>query len=271
VNVSEEKATVPHCSFVNSIGQSGTHLAQKCLELLGLEYIPLATVGFGRVPEDGVPAFAQPDFDPDRHILAGVNWPAYVDAKWLEKERFAPHVGRGRFGASHILYTPAALRMLRDLKMRMVLILRDPRDHAYSHARQNAAKFPEKGINYFLDRAITGGGAILPIEERYRRVLGWGDIAVIVTFEDLVGSHGGGNDDASLFTIQKIADHVGINLDVRRRESIRAELFGGTETFRSGQIGRWRERADFFERPLVMAACNKAAAFAELRLDSRIP
>jgi hypothetical protein len=68
---------------------------------------------------------------------------------------------------------------------------------------------------------------------------------LIVRFEDIVGSKGGGNDDLQRKTIQSIANHIKIKVSQERLNLIQAVLFGNTgissSTFFTGQIDAWRE------------------------------
>ena len=69
--------------------------------------------------------------------------------------------------------------------------------------------------------------------------------SLIVRFEDLVGSHGGGNDDVQRETIKKIASWIGVSLSSNQVSELQETLFGSEHllhpNFRSGQIGSWKE------------------------------
>lgn len=64
---------------------------------------------------------------------------------------------------------------------------------------------------------------------------------LVVRFEDLVGSRGGGSDQAQQEAILKIVDFMGMRLSDAALGKIQENLFGSTTTFRKGQIGSWRE------------------------------
>lgn len=73
--------------------------------------------------------------------------------------------------------------------------------------------------------------------------------ALIIRFEDLVGSKGGGNDVIQRQTIKNIASHIGVPVSESQLDYIQENLFGTEvrvetmkeETFRSGKIGSWKE------------------------------
>ena len=85
-----------------------------------------------------------------------------------------------------------------------------------------------------------------------------------IRFEDLIGEQGGGGKKAQYEVIKKVAQHLGIRVDKKLFKSkyfkfnklekleigylnkkmlqkIENKLFGGTYTFRKGQIGEWQE------------------------------
>lgn len=63
---------------------------------------------------------------------------------------------------------------------------------------------------------------------------------ILIKFEDLIGSKGGGSDLKQEQTIKKIVDFVGKNVTAKEIHALQEELFGGTLTFRKGQIGDWK-------------------------------
>ena len=258
-------------TFINSNGQSGTNLAKKCLSLMGGEHVGLATnAAVGHVPTDR-PAYDQPDFDPARHVLCGVNWPGYIEATKLKEQRFAPRARSGRWGASHMLYTPAGAEMFAELGMKVVLIVREPRDWVYSVARkitenpEPLGRTEDTPLAQHIEESITGfppDGALgtvgrLSAHERYRRMADWQAHSFVLTikFEDLVGTRGGGSDTRASECLEQIADHIAVPLTADLKQHVLDNLFGGTKTFRKGQIGTWREVADViapYDRELRM-------------------
>ncbi len=62
---------------------------------------------------------------------------------------------------------------------------------------------------------------------------------LIVRFEDLVGSQGGGSDHIQRQTLIRMAKHLRLNPSAQTLNHIQDTLFGSTPTFRKGQIGEW--------------------------------
>lgn len=70
-----------------------------------------------------------------------------------------------------------------------------------------------------------------------------------VSFEELVGSRGGGSDEAQAAAVSRILDFVGVDMDAQAvaRKLFRTDSF----TFFKGQIGSWREAFTPEHEPLI--------------------
>ena len=86
---------------------------------------------------------------------------------------------------------------------------------------------------------------------------------LVVRFEDLVGEQGGGSRLVQLATIQRIAEHIGKPVTFDQSAVVAAELFGGTGTFREGQIGSWKK----YFTPPVKAAFKAAPGANQLLIE----
>ena len=75
-----------------------------------------------------------------------------------------------------------------------------------------------------------------------KQVLKWMDdeSAFICRFEDIIGPEGGGNRLLQERTIRDLSKHLNTPLTDQEIFQIANILFGGTATFRNGQIGSWR-------------------------------
>ncbi len=62
-----------------------------------------------------------------------------------------------------------------------------------------------------------------------------------IRFEDLVGDFGGGSCEAQKLAIQSFTQFVGKPISNQAIERIQRQLFGGTNTFRKGKIGSWKQ------------------------------
>ena len=272
--------------FVNAIPKGGTHLGHKLLVLLG--YHRLRGHVHGAL-EHGALAAGRPTLSPSTHeelIGADGTLRAPPEPTWaglLQGGRFGywrlPGETLARMGPrdmldGHLLHAPAFAEVFAESGCRMVLILRDPRAVAVSHAtfaewwrdgrepvweRYSRLSMAERIRHSFLsspgdDLTVSG---VLPLPGRYRNMLSWNDLdsVLCVRFEDLVGAQGGGDAARQVATLRRVLDHLGFrNWSTAHVEALGEKLFGETLTFRTGRIGDWREHAEVFEEPELAEA-----------------
>ena len=236
----------------NSIPKSGTHLLDRLLVLLGFELV-----------ERGIRShLVAGPLSPIRRlvrgrgekVIIGVVSPQLISRRWLRRR--LTKIPDGCFVHAHCTYTPELASLLREEGMKTVCILRDPRDvavsqmHHIKHRRQHFAHEAFVALPSDHERLMVsirggelGGHELLPLDERYRRFLGWEQDGgtVVVKFEDLVGLKGGGNAEVQRRAVERVAAHLGISVNERTMRLVEEQLFGVGPTFRKGQIGGWRE------------------------------
>jgi hypothetical protein len=187
-------------------------------------------------------------------VAVGVVSPQLISRSWLRR-RLAK-IPDGCVVSAHCYYTPELAGLFREEGMKTVCILRDPRDVAVSqmhYLKQLKDHFAHKAFTALPsdhERLLVsirggelGGHKLLPLDERYRRFLGWEQDGgtVVVKFEDLVGPKGGGSTEVQRLAVERVAAHVGLSADERTMRRVQEGLFGVGRTFRKGQIGGWRE------------------------------
>lgn len=248
----------PSPSMVNSLPKAGTHLVMKVMESLpGI--LPV------RLHLAAERAHLYPPRAGEPSILAGIVTPTAMSRTWVA--RTLARLPPGTWIKGHMPYSHAFSDLLSAAGVKMVLVLRDPRDVAVSSAAYLAsqprypfwADFHPLSAEDRILASITGlparngRPALRNIRERLQSVLPWTrePFVRVSRFERLVGPSGGGSEKAQLQEIRDIAAHVGASLTEARARSIATGLFGGTETFRKGQIGGWREV--FTERHVAAA------------------
>jgi hypothetical protein len=270
----------------NSIPKSGTHLLDRLLTLLGFDLVDLGgirphpaqagknltstrlrtLVGLRR-PEDvmgiGSHLVDGGRFPPARRLLrtrgpekvmTGVDFPQEIGRRWLERR--LSRVPDGGFVTAHCVYSPELASLFAEERMRVVCILRDPRDVAVSqmhHIKQRkrhpihdafvALPSDHERLLVSIRGGLLGMREMLSLDERYRQFLRWQDDnnTMLVKFEDLVGPRGGGSAEAQRRTVERVARHVGLEPDERMIRTVEENIFGVSNTFRKGQIGGWRE------------------------------
>jgi hypothetical protein len=188
-----------------------------------------------------------------------------------EKYQRISRIRRGGVLSSHKTKSPDLENALNQKKIKVLFIIRDPRDvsvslhHWIKKTEYHYFHETYKGFlndHERLEKIITGyepdlsdgsKEGIVSIDYHFRRGLSWMDDrrCLTVRFENLVGPNGGGDDEQQLAAIKGIAAFLNTHLTRRDIEFIRDNIFSNrTATFRKGQIGSWRE--EFSEEHMVI-------------------
>lgn len=135
---------------------------------------------------------------------------------------------------------------------RIVVTLRDPRDTMLSfrdwildgRARGNplsAVRDPHELLDALIEGTRHGAKSIWSFEPYWTVIAQCPPCAVhILRFENLVGPEGGGSREQQINELMGLANFLAVPITEEQATEIANELFGGTLTFRHGQIGRWR-------------------------------
>lgn len=213
-------ASKSHADFVvYAPPKSGTHLIAKVLELMLQK----------------TPAFYLEELGDDRDVLE------LAEAAKKSNSFIVAHNFRA-----------ATLKFLISRRYKVIFIIRDPRDLLVSaqnwlHEGQwnwiPAAQLTSRDDQ--LDELITGRRHQWrfydwAFGDRLKIYQGLSKHAVITRFENLVGSQGGGSRKIQVAEIKNIAKLLRFKLSDQEAEDIAEKVFGGTATFRNGQIGKWK-------------------------------
>ncbi len=162
------------------------------------------------------------------------------------------------FLLSHAPALEENLKLISENKFRTLVLLRDPRDVVVSMYYYFGPKHAKKlGLDHEADKdkiimlyitkwylATAPKAPCGPyIKGDYQQFLDWKKLlpdVLFTTYEALVGSKGGGNDDIQKKEIRTIADFLGVTLTEEELTTVACKLYGGTATFRNGSIGSWR-------------------------------
>ena len=170
--------------------------------------------------------------------------------------------GSKKIFSTHFPYTKEFADSIVSDDFAHFLMIRDPRDQVVSYAfmvyryREDMQKPFESVLLDLIDgkkRCFVPWGVALNnayplawelgIVDFYKQYLPFMDQknVHVIRFEDLIGQAGGGSKEKQVYEIQKIAQHLDINLSITQATEIAQKLFGGTFTFREGQIGSWKK------------------------------
>lgn len=246
--------------LANSIPKSGTHLLGKALALLGVGEVPVRLYNSvakpGRQTEETL-----------RSVPVGSIWPGLVPVERMGE--LLLEAEPGTFIQGHVPYTKRVAQLVEFFDFRMVLIIRDPRAVALSHAGWVPTReflpsyefYQDKTADERLALAISGyriepdGPLELGLRRRFEQLLPWMAHPLVYTtrFEWLAGPQSGGDREVQLRELRNIAAHVGLSVTGERLTQVAEELYGGTMTFREGRIDRWREAFREQHKALIKA------------------
>ena len=265
----------------NSIPKSGTNLLVRLLTLLGFEQTSEMGIRSRLVAGPFSPARKLLRARSKEKVTIGVVSPQRIDRRWLERR--LSRVPDGYFVSAHCVYSPELASLFAGERMRVVCILRDPRDVAVSqmhHIKQRKEHFAHEAflklpsdherLLHSIRGGELGGRRLQSLDERYRQFLGWqdDDNAMVIKFEDLVGPRGGGSAEAQRCTVERVARHLGVsaNEETVPSPSIEEGLYGLGRTFRKGQIGGWR--SEFSEEHARAARAVAGPLLVELGYEA---
>lgn len=208
-----------------SIPKSGTHLIEKCFDLIGLK----------------------------KKLINDIS---ELKNRNYKNDKGCFYYGRG---TNHLIYNEVNKIKISNGNIVKFLMIRDPRDQVVSHAyyiKRLPKVYPqfigwsiEEIIIYLIDsascqRASKEGIPSYSLESFFiDEYLNWAQDQsfLVLRFENLVGLKGGGCDKLQQHEIKKIVNHLGLNLSNEKIEHIADSIFGGSVTFRKGLIGSWKE------------------------------
>lgn len=264
-------------AFINSFPKSGTNLVEKLLRLLGYAQSQ-RSIAFSSVRgrHELVKRATRSSFLFGDSVSVGIECQASVSARWLR--RYIDGVPPNHYMSGHAAWSGHLEYLLRQSDIKVIQVIRDPRGILSSRASYVVEKqndwhpfhhaFKAMSRRQLLQLYIKGGfveevGSYYSgIREALGRIEGWlhSHSVMVVRFEDLVGEKGGGSQATQREALQRIVQFLGIgdaDLSV-----LQDQLFGGTHTFRGGQIDRW---VDDFDPELTHAISEELSDLPSLR------
>jgi len=199
------------------------------------------------------------------HPLFVRDWSYHLDDSYKYFDAQLRSQKPGQLITLHSYWSEWFSRYLEESDQKMVFILRDLRDMAVSNFFYITYKDPSHRLHsYFqslkddkerLKAAILGvestelGGmeASRSLADHAEQFKGWmtEPNCLVVRFENLIGSFGGGSEAVQIEEIRKMFDFVRIKADEAEMASIiRSAITPHSRTFRKGRIGDWRNHFD---------------------------
>jgi len=177
--------------------------------------------------------------------------------------KYVRSVRQGQFFSSHLPYANDVVSLMDDAQIKIVNVIRDPRDILLSRLHYVKGLKRHRLHNYILnecsndkermERFIFGArdgekvDGLVPYNLTLQSFKGWMDDPSVLTlkYEDLVGEKGGSTRSGQASAYHKLFDHIGLPLDEKGFDEL-SQATGQTRTptLRKGKIGGWKTQLD---------------------------
>lgn len=169
---------------------------------------------------------------------------------------------KGQFLLSHMQFDKSITEIAHKNSVKIIHLTRDPRDVLLSHLnyieKMDTTQMSHKFIVQYNNRMdklkamIEGKRNILePFLEVLDKFKPWIDAPniLVIKFEDLIGSKGGGSDEKQKESVKKICDFLSIELENNELKKICSLIYSPkSSTFNKGMIGNWENILDEKEK-----------------------
>lgn len=194
--------------------------------------------------------------------------PTLLDDNYNECKiaKIVQRVPSGKFITAHIPHSKELGILVDSGRIKVILMVRDPRDvvmsNAYYLAQDKGHRFHKifrdiSDLNERVSLLIHGDKSINlnPIEWTFGRYHSWfGHCHNIIKFEDLIGERGGGDKGKQLTICSEIASTLGYKSSQQNEVAkwMVGDVFSSeSPTFRSGKIGSWQTSMSKTNRRLI--------------------
>ncbi len=254
------------CIFVTGIWKSGNHLAYAALNELGVTG-PFNGISahliFGR--HQWLKRLLRQPRGQSPAIQVGLETDAFVSRRYITG---AARKLSGRILGGHAAHTPELEAALNETGARMICIRRDPRDILVSFADWIGSRpdfymhrdFAPLSRDERILRLLRGGEGtgyhLNPFSEVLTRGEGWlhAPDVLQISFEELIGTRGGGDSSAQENTVRGLHAHVQPPKPLEQVEL--DKIYGGTLTFNKGR----KKRRKDIEDPDILAEIEDTLA-----------
>lgn len=182
------------------------------------------------------------------------------------------HVLPGEYFIEHLAWHEDTERILLDARFKVVFIYRDPRATAVSwchHMAKEGLRYPlhehykrlpnlkeriAATLEGIPDHYSTNMIGMCPWPDLYDHFLPWRKSSAVfsISFEDLIGSRGGGSDETQLSKIEGILKYLGCRHNHESACRLAKQIYNpSVGTFRTGQFDAWRAEIDELTEALL--------------------
>jgi len=156
---------------------------------------------------------------------------------------------------THLHHHPEHEQIIREVGIKSLFMIRDPRDLLVSdmlYIKRRSDHILHDHLSTIndttecLSQLISGISEFSQypsIAQRMSNFHGWlNSDSLLIRFENLIGTAGGGDDQRQWETLEAIFDHLNLPMQHHELLQLRQSMFSNASpTFRKGQIGGWKE------------------------------
>ena len=242
--------------LINSLPKSGTNLVSKMADLVGMAYSGKSISSGSLYGRHGVFKRVLRGCKFSECIDIGLDFPALASRRWVMSVLGC--LDSSSYLTGHLPFNSAIKDLLDEKKCKIIHVVRDPRDVLvswthyvrdqpwhFAHEALSSVKF-EQAIRLVLRGFSSCNCKVLSFKDILARSMGWlTDPSVkVIRFEELVGERGGGDRYLQAKVIESFISFI--EIAEASSDKIASCLYGGTHTFRKGQIGGWSKELSPF-------------------------
>lgn len=245
--------------LANSLPKSGTHVLTRILDLSGfqgnnLHFSSVMTRRGSRNPIKIIKNILTTSRNEKNGFCLDLDGNNYLKEKYLKM--YFNIFNENTYSQAHLPYAENLENILEDNNIKMLYIIRDPRDVLVSHFHHHLRDKSYDGYKLMnlkendKDRILLSlygfnhntNYPTLSLKERVNRSKGWyfsrNKNICAIKFEDIIGLEGSSSEEKQIESIQKIENFLNLekNFLLQQKNKIYHQ---NAETFRKGQVKDW--------------------------------
>ncbi len=245
--------------IANSLPKSGTHVLTRILDLAGftenkLHFSGSVTRNRNKNIIKRINNYIQTSFNSKEGFCIDLDEDRYLKEKYLNK--YVDLFNENTYSQGHMPYSEKLEKFFEEKNIKILYIIRDPRDVLISHfhhhdrdenydghtlmKKQNSLK--EKLLLSLNGFNLNTNNPTLSLKDRVNRSKDWyftnSDNVCSIKFEDIIGEKGASSNKKQIESLGKIETFLELpeNTLVKQRDNV---FYRKSETFRKGKVNDW--------------------------------
>lgn len=251
--------------IANSLPKSGTHVLTRVLDLAGLIENKMHFSGSlvrqaSKNPIRNLIKSNKISYDLEDSVPVDLDIQVYLKEKHFRK--MLNEFPDNTYSQGHLPYSDKTVKLLEQYNVKMIYIIRDPRDVLISHFHHHFRDKHYEGYSLMnsldnnKDRILLSlygfnennvARKISSLRDRVINSMEWyrsnSDLILPLKFEEIIGSKGGSEDTLQIKSLSKIENFLNLKEGtlINQRNDI---FYTNASTFRKGKINDWKNYFD---------------------------